>query len=340
MTVFFGIGITGRFGNQIIEYIICKHLEKQHAIPIFHSKWLGTEFYDTNSPDYILESIVVEKIYTDSETYMAMNVFKLHHLRMKEEQVPTRKEYIDLGPDDYFFSNELNVEGKVLYHNPKVHLSYLKTNRSYLTSLFKYKPNMNKVLRTVVQKVSKDKKLIVLHVRKGDFVFMLNPHFVFVDKFYIQWLNENFDENTMSLYISGFVSKKFKRLVAPFHPLYLEDLVQEFPELPSMHSHYDIIIDHGIMRSANIVLAFNSSFSFTACLFSDIPDARFYRQDFELKKLSEFDPWNSNSYELVPPGLKWIKLYLTYSPFFGFKFFGYVIGRLLRGKNLVDFSYS
>jgi hypothetical protein len=340
MTVFFGIGVTGRFGNQIIEYMICKHLASIHQLTIHHARWLGTEFYKGQSSDPIVDSVDIEGIHMDTSTYKAMQFFRLHHLKMKEEATPTRKTFFDLGDDDRFFSVETDIRDKVIFHQPRVHLSYLNQNKAYLKSLFQYQAPYESVVNNLVFELKKSKTLTVLHVRKGDFDFMLNPYCVFVDRFYIDWLKQNFDTDTMSLYVCGHISAGLKKSLKSFAPTYLEDILDRHQELKDLHPHVDILIDHGLMRKADMVLASNSTFSFTACLLSDHESARFFRQDFDSKSLEPMDPWHSSSFELLPFGLKWIYLYFRYYPLFGFKFFYYVFGRLLSGKKLIDISYS
>lgn len=340
MTIFFGIGVTGRFGNQIIEYIICKHLSELHHVPIYHARWLGTEFYEGQSSDPILDSVDIERIYTDTSTYKAMELFRLHHLNMKEEAFPKRKIFLDLGDDNRFFSKETDIRDKVIFHQPRVHLSYLNQSKTYLKSLFHYKAPYETIINNLVVKIKNKKSLTVLHVRKGDFDFMLNPYCVFVDRFYIQWLKENFNTDTMALYVCGQISETIKKSLKPYLPIYLEDILDRNQELKNLHTHVDILIDHGIMRKADIVLASNSTFSLTACLFSEIKEARFFRQDFDSKSLKPLDPWNASSFELLPFGFKWIYLYFRYYPLFGFKFIYYVLSRVLSGKKLIDISYS
>ena len=179
-----------------------------------------------------------------------------------------------------------------------------------------------------------------MHVRKDDFDFMLNPLFIYVDHFYVDWLKKNFDPQFMVLYVCGQYNGKLKSRLSAYSPFYLDNVLREFPDLDELHKHVDIIIDHGLMRAADVVLSCNSSFSFTACMLSDNKQAKFFRQDFVDNRLKEYDPWKVMSYEVQPMGLKWLIYYLRYKPFFGFQFIWYILKRLLQGKRILELSYN
>ena len=338
MTIFFGLGFTGRLGNQIMLYCIIRHLEKLHNINIYHSRWIGEQWFQIDKIIATEFGLKLDDIYVDKETYWYDKILNLKNERMPEEISPFKHRFIQLGTSELLLSGKFALEGKTIFHSPRVNMALLKNHEHHLRDILKFKEPYQNMIQQIKTFISSNKKLIVIHVRKGDFNLMVNPYYLFITKFYTKWLTEHFDSNSQ-LYICGQPTRTIKSAFAKYKPTYLDDVLKSNLLTEPRESKLDIVIDHGLMRVADKVLITNSSFSFTACMLSENPNAQFYRPQMESGKLVCFDPWESYSYDVCPFGWKFFWLYLKYRPWFGIAAIYQVLIMKLKGQKIRDLSY-
>ncbi len=338
MTVFFGLGVTGRLGNQIIQYCIIRHLEKTHGISIYHSRWIGETFFQLDKVPDAVDHLVIKEISVDDDSFRYDKILKLKNECMPEEIKPCKHTFIKNGTSEIFLSKGFDIQNKVLFHYPRVNLSLLKSSESFLRSILQFKPALQNIAYQTKHRVFGNNKLVVIHVRKGDFNLMVNPYFMFITRLYTDWISNNLD-GSKKLYVCGQPSQRIKKKFAKFRPVYFEDILNQNPSIQASHSYLDIIIDQVLMRLEDELLISNSSFSFTSCMFSLNKNARFFKPNLEQGKLIEFSPWDSASYDVCPFGFRFLKLYLKYRPRFGLSFIYQIIKMTLKGQKIRDLSY-
>lgn len=338
MNIFFGLGVTGRLGNQIIQYSIIRHLENLHGIKIYHSRWLGEKLFTVPEIRDSLSNIELHDIYVDDFSYQYDKILQLKTERMPEEDSRSKHKFINFGNSNLLISGQFDPVGKTIFHYPLVDLKYLKKHEHIIRSNLQFKSDYAEELYRIKNHLFRNNKLIVIHVRKGDFNLLVNPYYIFITKFYVQWLEQNFDVNSR-LYVCGQPTKGIKSVLKKYDPLYLEDILELDITKKLNLPHIDIIIDHGLMRLADNVLISNSSFSFTACMLSENPHAAFFKPSLESDKLIKFEPWGSYTYDVCPFGWKFIFYYMKYRPWFGFAFIYQVVKMLLKGERIRDLSY-
>ena len=338
MTIFFGLGVTGRLGNQIMLFSMIKHLENIHNLKIYHSRWKGEDWFQLDEIPITVPDLEIGEIFVDQETYQNDKILQLKGERMPEEKQSNKHRFNSIGSSEDLLSGNFDIAEKTIFHYPRVHLSLLKKNEAALRKMLQFKQPFQKMTEDIRNKLFKKKKLIVIHVRKGDFNLLVDPYFLFVPSFYTNWLNKNFDTES-DLYICGQPTASIRAKFARFQPKYLEDILKTEALEGYTDSHLDIIIDHGLMRAADKVLITNSSFSFSACMLSENPAAEFYKPDMNSGRLISFQPWDSFSYDICPFGWKFLKLYFKYRPWFGFAFIYQIILMKLKGQQIRDLSY-
>lgn len=338
MTIFFGLGFTGRLGNQIVLYCIIRYLERLHQIDIYHSRWKGEDWFQLDSIPVTAFGLKLDDIYVDNETYKYDKILRLRIERMPEELIPFKHRFIKFGTSESLLTGKFSLHGKTIFHSPRVNMALLKSDEEFLRKILQFKEPYKDMIGKIKSSLFGSKKLIVIHVRKGDYNLMVNPYYIFVTRFYTKWLEEHFDTNSQ-LYVCGQPTQNIRSAFSKYQPVYLDNVLKSNLLNGINEKYIDIIIDHGLMRVADHVLITNSSFSFTACMLSDNSNARFYRPQMESGKLVDFDPWNSYSYEVCPFGWKFLWLYLKYRPWFGFSFIYQVIIMLLKGQKIRNLTY-
>ena len=167
-----------------------------------------------------------------------------------------------------------DIKGYLQYHT-----SYY--DKDHFRSLFRFKPELEDALSTLLKEVKQQATtLVAIHIRRGDYDIPSRSHNIALTKWYLDWLEEHWEKlDNPILFIASDEIDKVRDDFRKYNPITFKDK--------------NYLVDHYILAHSDILLASNSTFSFTAAMLNEKYNAEFFRPDFEKKKLVSFDPWNS-----------------------------------------------
>ncbi len=201
--------------------------------------------------------------------------------------------HIDLGSDLNPIWNNGELKDCDVYGYFQYHTSHYAPHKDFFKSLFRPK---QKILDQL-PKIPTDKTLICIHIRRGD--YCNPPNRVAPSQWYVDWLDKNLEGfNDPTIYIAS----DDPETVIPDFEKYNPVMCKPNNEAMCM------FIDHYVMQKADVILASNSTFSFTAAMLND-KGGEFWRPDYSKKELLAFDPWDSDPISPFPHH-KAVKLHL------------------------------
>lgn len=327
---FIGMGQTGRLGSQHIQYMIIIILEHLYKLKVNHDIWLGYWLYNItvqqNNFVYNFDPIV-----TNKEGFNFIKKFK--DIKLQEE--------IEL--DDYEDTNHKNLfsGNMILKDRPVFYSSHIDTQLlGKYKDLIRQKMSFKKKWKDIEKSILKNfgnKKIVCLHIRRAEFVMIMDPHYQFYISMYFKWLTKNFDFGDHVLYVCGDYTKKDLKYLSNFFPKTIEDLNYTKKNF----DWFDILVDQIVLRNASYILGNNSMFSFTASMLNEKEDLKCYRPNFyeNFYNLVEYDPWKSKTHNHFS-FLKGFVLTIRFDPFIIFKLLYFMCKKMLSRKPLFIFSYN
>ena len=154
--------------------------------------------------------------------------------------------------------------------------------KDYFRSLFRFKPDLEDGLATLLKEVRQQAStLVAIHIRRGDYNIPSRSHNIAPTKWYLDWLDKNWDNlDSPILYVASDEIDKVRDDFRKYNPQTFKD--------------QNYVVDHYILAHSDILLASNSTFSFTAAMLNEmLKFGKSFRPDFENSKLVSFDPWDS-----------------------------------------------
>lgn len=193
------------------------------------------------------------------------------------------------NPDCIWLNGEqlanCNIKGYFQYHT-----SLYAAHKKYFKKLFRPKSEFRKVGDEFIKGLPSP--LIGIHIRRGD--YKRPPNRVAPIQWYLDWLEKNwggFDNPTL------FVASDEIKTV-------LEELKEYSPVACNTDAEgLSVFLDHYILQHCDVLLASNSTFSFTAAMLNE-KGKEFHRPDYQKKTLVPFDPWDSDPISPFPHHIK------------------------------------
>ncbi len=180
------------------------------------------------------------------------------------------------SPNSY---NNCDIKGYLQYHTDLC-------MKDYFRSLFRFKPELEDGLATLLKEVRQQAStLVAIHIRRGDYNIPSRSHNIAPTKWYLDWLDKNWEKlDNPILYIASDEIDKVRGDFEKYNPQTFKD--------------QNYIVDHYILTHSDILLASNSTFSFTAAMLNTTEDSGcskgiFFRPNFESEELMSFNPWDS-----------------------------------------------
>jgi len=201
------------------------------------------------------------------------------------------RKQIDIGEnkDCIWLNGELledcNLKGYFQYHT-----SLYAPYKEYFRKLFTPKQGLRDRVAPTFDKLTGT--LIGIHIRRGD--YCRPPNRVAPNEWYLDWLEKNWERfDNPTLYIASddpeSVISDFKK----YNPRMCK------PNTEAMST----FLDHYILQHCDVLLTSNSTFSFTAAMLNE-KGKEFYRPDYQEKRLTAFDPWDSDPISPFPHHVK------------------------------------
>lgn len=178
-----------------------------------------------------------------------------------------------------------NIKGYFQYHT-----SQYAEYKDFFRNLFAPRERIRKKPDEMLSAIKSP--LICLHIRRGD--YGRPPNRVAPNEWYLKWLEENWGNyDNPILYIA---SDDLETIIGDFEK-YKPVMCKPNTEAMMM------FMDHYVMQHSNVLLASNSTFSFTAAMLNE-KGGEFYRPDYQKKTLVPFDPWDSDPISPFPHHIK------------------------------------
>lgn len=316
------LGRHGRWGNTLMQYIFLRAFALKHSLRCETPKWVGSHLFGLDDPPvgHCYSNVVIDNI---SEVYDPDNHFqwplnwsqqRAWYLAKTWRRTPFQIHVTDQQDNEGTRLPFLNADFEGLFMIPTGHL---KNMRKYLRSLIKPSSDIQNFLKPCVERLrARGKTLIGVHLRRGDFItrnMRLNFEFVTPVSTYIRWLKSIWASlNEPILFISSDDINSVISAFADFCPITSRDLCSDIP--PYMKNldlspkqlvrTVDFFPDWYLLTQCDIMAISNSTFSFTASMFSE-HGYTFMRPTFNDKELVPFDPWDSVPL-LFAPHQRWI----------------------------------
>lgn len=266
------LGRMGRCGNQILQYAFLKTYARRHNLELQIPAWFGNEFFDINDPacGASLPTQVERKD------------------RRDQAPLPEPGEFID----------------KDFHGWGQFHMGwYNESEREYLKQIFRPTQHFIDRYEPAAEKMTGLR--VGIHIRRGDYgsngYFWNTP---------IEWYLKAMQKlcQTLNGKPSVFIASEDAGLVRAFShydPMTAEKLGVELRDAPIPNYNYlpydlrkrdpremDFYADWYLLSRCHVMLAPNSTFSYTAAMFSQTGRA-FYRSELASEGFIQIDPWNN-----------------------------------------------
>ena len=224
------LGTWGRFGNQLLQYLVLRTLAKRYDAAVETSDWIGRDLFEIQDP----------LISDFSRDLVEESTFDLQRAILDTDS----RCLDDLDLRGWFCgSTEIFSQ-----HKPMIH------------EVFRYRPTLESHLehwRRLL--VGSGEKLVAVHLRRGDFIEAGHP--VAPSSWYQACL-EHMNLGDSVLYIASDDQNAYRDFVE-YSPVKASDVV----DLPY---DLEFIFDFYMLSKADIVLISNSTFSFMATMLNQV----------------------------------------------------------------------
>jgi hypothetical protein len=248
------LGITGRFGNQLLQYAFVRFYAQQHGLTAEVPDWIGRDLFDLDDP---LPSVALSKV-DESE----LDFF---------ESLNGRAGPILLERDvTGYFCGSTALWG-----------ARADAFRALFAPGHKIRPLLD---RAWTRLADAGRTIVAIHLRRSDFGyagFWIAP----VD-WYLTWLRRIWpDLHDPVLY----VATDTRALVPSFAEFPCWDASKLGVDIPGA----EFMVDHHILSKADHVAISNSTFSFTAAMLNTRANS-FVRPHPNRRELIPFEPWSAD----------------------------------------------
>jgi hypothetical protein len=368
---FEGLSSSGRLGNQLLQYSIIIALCKIHKCNFTLSeKWIGKNYFcidnninniaqttdDAKKPVVDTSSKKLEeddaKKADEEKNDNILYVDKISLDLFQMRTIKTPKEYNDIilirgdCPKYYrkkmiyynsydLFNKKIDIINKNIYHIAFIDIKYLEPYKDTICKQLSFNKNINEICNKILidhkLDTKLDTKLICIHIRKDDFTTIPDYNFYTNVDWYIKELDKLNTSNYI-IYLCGLYSDSDLQKFIKYNPKTLKDI--NLKELNKYENMKGEIIDHYIMRKADILIFGNSSFPLSAAMLSINKNAKFIKIT---KGISRYiNPWESFSYDFEQLTLFNLIKQICSHPIVFLNIFINIIKRILSGKRLFD----
>ncbi len=255
---FTGLGIMGRFGNQLLQYIFINVYAKRHGLTIETPEWAGSRLFGIQDPGI-------------SECFCKQG-----------DNQTTLNSYIKATNDSF-----PNVDFNGFFQFNTIHHA---SDKQHILELFQPVPELKQVVDLGVRQLyAIGDTIVAIHLRRGD--FGPPPWIISPTKWYVEWLDSIWPTlKNPVLFVASDDLDNVLPDFSKFNPITLRNLSIEVLGADYYPEHY-------ILSQADQLAISNSTFSSTAAMLNQTAKG-FYRPDFNQKKLVEYDPWNSLPFDI------------------------------------------
>ncbi len=315
------LGRHGRWGNTLLQYIFLRAFALKHSLRYETPQWVGSYLLGRDPPltHLCCENVILDRISgihnpdnhfewpvdpseqraTYLEKKLGRNPFEIHTLSGQDQ---------DHQPDLQLPFCNADLEGLFMVHTN--HLSHFEEE---LRSSVKPTPDVQVFLKPAVKRLrTRGKTVVGIHLRRGDFTtsrMKQNFELIPPTSVYVNWLRSIWTSLEDPVL---FVASDDINAVVPafkeFSPVTSTDLHGTMPadmenldlSPGQLTRAVDFFPDWHLLTQCDVLAISNSTFSFTASMFSD-RGHQFVRPTFCDNELVPFDPWQSEPVLFLPP---------------------------------------
>jgi hypothetical protein len=247
------LGTAGRFGNQLLQYGFLRLYAKRYGLVAECPDWIGRDLYDLSDP---LPSCDLPTLGEDEVDWLGS-------LRGTTGLVHSNTDIMG------FFAGSTTAWGEV---------------KNDFRDLYVLGMRVAPAIRNALARLRQmGDSLVAIHLRRGDFGY--GRFWIAPVNWYLNWLRPIWPTLTRPVLYVATDEPTIADELAEFHPVQSHHLKIEIPGA-------DFLVDHEVLRAADLLAISNSTFSFTAAMLNT--SARtFVRPIPEREQLDLFEPWNS-----------------------------------------------
>jgi len=271
-------GKWGRWGNQLFQYAFLKIYASKWGCELQLPPWVGNVLLAANDPP-ITVALPQTRETTD---------------KLEQGQPPNGAELVGRDYQGY----------------AQFHTGYYRPHEERIRNdLWLPSPQLRGRMRPAMEKLwGMGKSRIGIHLRRGDFgrlCFYVTP----VD-WYLRWLDEHWKRFEEPVLFIATETPDLVREFSDYHPVTTTDLGIDLTGGPMEHYQYlrpdlrmrepwqmDFFPDWCMLASCDVVLAPNSTFSFTAAMAGDPPE--FWRSSLPAGAFVQEDVWDTFPFQHV-----------------------------------------
>jgi hypothetical protein len=247
------IGQNGRFGNQLLQYAFLRLYARRHGLTAECPDWIGRDLYDLDDP-------------------------------LPSARLPV------LGEDQVDWLGTLGAQEAPVYRDVDVHGYFVGHTAGWGTvqkdfrELFPLGTRVAAQVRLALDRLREGGRTVVaIHLRRGDFGY--GRFWIAPAEWYVAWLRECWSGLSRAILYVATDEPEIAWQFAAFNPVLSSDLGVEIIGAP-------FLIDHEVLRDADLLAISNSTFSFTASMLN-LGARTFLRPDADAQQLVPFDPWHA-----------------------------------------------
>lgn len=269
------LGKSGRFGNQLLIYLFARTYAQRHGLKLHLPPWVGQQLFGTAEeplpPGTVVEQRVLEKTHHGRDDTVILNLPQ-----------PLRNAEID---------------GYFQYHTSW----YTDAEEAAARRWFVPRPEIAQQLAAPLQRLrDAGQTLVAIHQRRGD--QGVDCYFRTPAQWYLDWLAQHWSRlRDPVLFIASddpHAWEEFEQY-KPFTSRSLEAQISADP-LPVYNylpyefrtGLYDFYPDFYFLQQAQVVLHGQTTFGFTACLFSERA-GKYWRAHLPTQTFQQYDPWDA-----------------------------------------------
>jgi len=273
----------GYFSNQFFKYLTLFTLAEDYDLKIQTPEWIGQRIF--NIP---VSSIDTEIEYTPiSEGRDPDDICGYHpaHSKIISQGEKFKEINFDVAPDCNTF----------------YHTSWYGRHKEKILDHCKFKSDLfddiKKEIEALKNKISCD-KIITIHARLGEdyqakWKFPADAY-VSAAKFLMDYYQMQGFKNP-KIFICTDRKEKAQSIFSQFDPIFLNDhdVKLNVKWKKGYKGSLDFLPDYFLLTLSDCVLASDSTFAYSACMFNQIENAVFFRPSQKNTGLIPFDPWNT-----------------------------------------------
>lgn len=274
-----GLGRSGRWGNQVFQYMFLRTYTKRFGLDYQCPRWIG------------------QLLMGHRDSRITKNLERVRERKDKTTTNRPQELVATFPPDDTQPIEDKDYVGYCQYHT-----SYYQPDKLFARSLFVPTDQLLSRMQPVVDKLlDRGKTIVGMHMRRGDtgrLIFYLTPN-----DWYLKWLDEHWNTLDNPVLFIASENPSDREAFSKYNPVMSSDLLDLSNKPYPIYNYlkYDLgnptpismdwFPDWYLLTKCNVLVFGNSTFSYTAAMMaSNLISA--WRSRLSTQSFDLVDPWN------------------------------------------------